>query len=153
MDKKLIAEAVESLELLDIHLFSSSLKRFEEIDMDNYPDDMSQQNKLSVKADVLEPENKDDHSRLINAKVDFGLKFIVENEESEPTNLSEIEACFVAKYHQHKQLSEEAIREFLRFNVVHNVWPFWREFAFRTAAQAKLPSPIISLFKPSQKDA
>ena len=153
MDKRLIAEAIEFLELLDIHVYSSSLKRFEEIYLDNYPDDMAQQNKLSVKAEVLEPEDKEDDSRVINAKVNFGLKFIVGSEKSEQTNLAEIEACFIAKYHQRSQLSEEAIREFLKFNVVHNVWPFWREFAFNTAAKAKLPTPMISLFKPSQEDA
>lgn len=61
--------------------------------------------------------------------------------------LAQIEACFIAKYHQSKNVSEEAVSEFVQFNVVHNVWPFWREHAFRTAVQAKLPTPIIPLFK------
>lgn len=152
MDKKLISEAIESLELLDIHLYTSSLKRFEDIDNENYPENMFQQNKVYVNADVLEPESDEDSTRLIIAKVGFGLRFVIENEESEIKNLAEIEACFVAKYHQSKDLSEDAIKEFLKFNAVHNVWPFWREFAFSSASQSKLPTPMISLLKKNTDD-
>lgn len=153
MDKKLIEEAIESLELMDIHLYSTSVKRFEDIDSERYPDEMSQQNKISVSAEFLEPVDEKDSSRLIHAKVEFGLKFILENANSEVTNLAEIDACFVAKYHQTNEVSEEAISEFMKFNVVHNVWPFWREHAFRMASQAKLPTPMISLYKPKRKNA
>jgi ferritin-like protein len=149
MDRKLISEAIDALDLMDIHLYSTSIKRFEDIDSDNYPDDMSQHNKISVSADFLEPEDENDNSRLIHAKVEFGLKFLVEDTDSEITNLAEIDACFIAKYHQSKEISEEAISEFMKFNVVHNVWPFWREHAFRSAAQAKLPTPMVSLYKPT----
>ncbi|BBW92529.1 hypothetical protein PS1M3_26160 [Pseudoalteromonas sp. PS1M3] len=152
MDKKLIREAIRSLELMDIYLYSMSVKRFEDIDAEHYPDEMSQQNKVSISAEFFEPVDEKESARLIHAKVEFGLKFILENADSEVTNLAEIEACFVAKYHQANEVSEEAINEFMKFNVVHNVWPFWREHAFRTAAQAKLPTPIISLYKPNRKE-
>jgi len=152
MDKQLINEAIAVLDLMDIHLYTTSVKRFEDINSENYPDDMSQQNKISVNADFLEPEDKNDSSRLIHAKVEFGLKFFVESTEAEITTLAEIDACFIAKYHQSKEVSEDAINEFMIFNVVHNVWPFWREHAFRVAAQAKLPTPMISLYKPMSKN-
>lgn len=152
MDKQLIEEAIDALELIDIHLYSASVKRFEEIDSIHYPDGMSQQNKLSVSADFLESVDENDTYRLIQAKVAFGLKFIIESTDAEITQLAEIDACFVAKYHQSKEISDEAISDFIKFNVIHNVWPFWREYAFRTAAQAKLPTPMIALYKPNKKN-
>lgn len=146
MDEKLISEAVKSLELIDIHLYSTSIKRFEEISSDNYPENMSQQNKISINADFLETEDEADSTRLINAKVEFGLRFIVKDGDK-ITTLAEIETCFIAKYRQLEEVSDEVINEFMKFNVVHNVWPFWREHAFRLSAESKLPIPIISLYK------
>lgn len=151
MDKELIGQAVKALELIDIHLYSTSITRFEEISSDSYPDDMAQQNKIFIKAEFLEKVDKSDDSKLIHAKVEFGLRFIEKEEEEEIKALAEIEACFIAKYHQLAEISEEAISEFMKFNVIHNVWPFWREHAFRSAAQAKLPTPMISLFKPASE--
>ena len=151
MDKELIGEAIESLELIDIHLYSTSISRFEEISADNYPEEMEQQNKISIKAEFLEKEDDSDGSRLIHAKVEFGLRFIEKAEESEIKIFAEIEACFIVKYHQLQKVSEEAINEFMRFNVVHNAWPFWREHAFRSSAQAKLPTPMIPLLKPASE--
>jgi hypothetical protein len=151
MDKELIGEAIKSLELIDIHLYSTSIARFEEISSDNYPEGMAQQNKISIKAEFLEREDDSDGSALIHAKVEFGLRFVEENEESEINTLAEIEACFIVKYQKLQEVSDEAINEFMQFNVVHNAWPFWREHAFRSAAQAKLPTPMISLFKPASE--
>ena len=151
MDKELISQAIKSLELIDIHLYSTSITRFEEITFDSYPDEMGQQNKISIKAEFLEKADDSDDMRLIHAKVEFGLRFIEENEKDEVKTLAEIQACFIAKYHQLAEVSEEAISEFMHFNVVHNVWPFWREHAFRSAAQAKLPTPMISLYKPTSE--
>lgn len=146
MDEKLISEAVKALQLIDIHLYSTSVQRFEEISSESYPENMSQQNKIAINADFFEPEGEINNNRLINAKVEFGLRFIVKDGEK-ITTLAEIETCFIAKYHQEKEVSDEAINEFMKFNVVHNVWPFWREHAFRLSAESKLPTPIISLYK------
>jgi hypothetical protein len=149
MDKKLIGEAIQALELIDIYLYTTSVKRFKEISSSNYPDEMAQQNKIAIGAEFLEAESERNTERLINAKVEFCARYIVEENDNEVTAYAEIEACFIAKYSQLKDISEEAISEFMKFNVVHNIWPFWREHAFRLSAQAKLPTPIISLYKPT----
>ncbi|WP_417760267.1 hypothetical protein [Shewanella sp.] len=146
MDKILISEAIDALELLDVYLYSTSISRFQDITSDSFPKEMKQQNKLSISAEFLEAENDKDEQRVINAKVVLGYRYIVEEEEGEKV-LSELEACFIAKYHQSKQICEEAIEEFMKYNVIHNVWPFWREHAFRLSTEANLPKPIISLFK------
>ncbi|WP_104024680.1 hypothetical protein [Vibrio hyugaensis] len=145
MDKKLISEAIDALELLDVYLYSTSVSRFQDITSESFPEEMKQQNKLSISAEFLEPENDQDGQRVINAKVVLGYRYILEEEEEQV--LSELEACFIAKYHQSKHICEEAIEEFMKYNVIHNVWPFWREHAFRLSTEANLPKPIISLFK------
>lgn len=61
---------------------------------------------------------------------------------------AEIEASFCAVYRCQEKLSDDEIKEFSSFNAVHNVWPFWREHAFRMAAEARLSRPNIPLMKP-----
>lgn len=148
MDKELIRQAVDSLELVDIYLHSSNIQRFEDISDSFYPDEMFQQDKLNVSAEFLEPPSQDKGMhQLINAKVTFGIRFVVEDEQKELKTLSEIETSFIAQYIQKNDVPEAAIAEFMSFNVVHNVWPFWREYAFRTSSEAHLPRPIIPLLK------
>ncbi len=150
MDRSLISQAIEALELSDIYLYSSSISRTEDITESDYPETMYQQNKLGLRVDFIKPEEpQESFEQVIHAKVDFGLRLVVsENkEDDEPQVLSEIEACFFASYIQMSEASEEAISEFIKHNIVHNVWPFWREHAFRLSAEARLPKPMISLFK------
>ena len=144
MDKALISNAVDALELLDIHLYSTSITRYQDISVDDYPSDMSQQNKLSVSAEVLESEEDE---KLIVVKANFGLRFVLIAEEKEERVLSEIESSFVAKYRQKDELAESALEEFIKFNAIHNIWSFWREHAFRMSAEANLPKPIIPFFR------
>ena len=94
---------------------------------------------------------------LLRVLVTFGVRFVTGLEataeqsdtEGEPEILAEIEAVFCAMYHCREEIPEDDLQEFLRFNVVHNTWPFWREHALRMAAEAKLPRPAIPLMKPA----
>ncbi len=149
MDKDLISQAVDNLELIDIYLHSSSLKRFAEISIDQFPENMGQQNKLAMEAEFFKskPKKGTKQTSFISAKVFFGCRYVDDNKNL----LSEIEACFVATYLQHDDVSEAAIEEFVRFNVIHNVWPFWREYAFRVASEANLPKPQISFYRTPSK--
>lgn len=150
MDKSLINHAVECLELLDIFLYSSKVNRFEEIYHDDYPEGMGQQSKLSITADLLQsiPVDDEDSHQIIQAKLTFGNRFVKKGEKKdEYIPLAEIEACFVAKYFLKSELTEEAVKEFVKHNSVHNVWPFWREHAFRMSNEAHLPNPKIGLYK------
>jgi len=155
MDKSLINEAIKALDLLDIYLYSTSVNRFENITDINHPEDMVQQIKISINAEFLETDSSE-HIKyeMINAKVNIGLRFITENKDDEVNILSEIESCFIAKYEKKGDVSEDAINEFMEYNVIHNVWPFWREHAFRMSLEAKLPHPLISLYReqPTMRD-
>jgi hypothetical protein len=157
VDKDLIDKAVNALTLEDIHLYSTSVHRFEFITDRNYPEDMAQQNKLKISVDIIELENSEedqDLTRQINAKVTFGTRYVIPaNEENdsedstEDTVLAEIEACFLAVYTQRGELNDEPLKEFMQYNMVHNVWPFWREYAFNISSKSELPKPMIPLFK------
>tara|TARA_B100001063_G_scaffold244614_1_gene277817 strand:+ start:265 stop:696 length:432 start_codon:yes stop_codon:yes gene_type:complete len=140
MDNKLIKEATSNLELIDIHLYSSEISRFEDIYQDHYPDDMSQETDVNLSAELAELKNG-----RKTLKVKASLSAIYKQDDR---SLSIIKATFLAVYNIYDDISEEAISEFVRHNSLHNVWPFWREHAYRMSAEAKLPRPHIALQKP-----
>jgi len=57
-----------------------------------------------------------------------------------------VEATYLVIYELVSPLSEEALKAFADFNVVHNVWPFWRQHVFDLIGQARLPELQIPLF-------
>lgn len=153
MDKKLVHEGSTYFELLTIYPYSSSIQRFDEISSNCPPEDLVQQDKHSIKARILEPEGEEVvvGDRILRGLVSFGTRFVVPSPEGEKEKfniLAHIEAVFAAEYSIIKEeISDAAFEEFLKFNVVHNVWPFWREFAFRSADSMQLPKPTISLMR------
>jgi hypothetical protein len=131
-------------------LYSSSIKRYEDIDLGNFPENLAQQNKRSVEVQILEPDNNVS-KKLLRVLIGFGIRFvkpISEFSHEEVNILAHIEAEFSAKYKITKEPKDEVLRDFVKFHVVHNVWPFWREFAFRAYESAHLPKPLIPLMKP-----
>jgi hypothetical protein len=151
MNNELIAEAVQALKLIDIYLHSSSVEREDQFTCDEMPDGISQQTMLGVAAEFWEPEVATDPiERIIKAKVEFGVRFVSGDKEKEKP-LSEIKAVFMALYKQDGDVAEEAIDEYMKYNTPHNVWPFWREHAFRISVECKLPKPEIGLFMRGKK--
>jgi len=155
MDRKLLGEAIKKMELLDIYLNESKLTRDKDFDSGAPAQTLRQQNKLAVKADILGTEdNPDDKSGLLRALVTVGLRFVSSPDQNDdkanekPVVRAEIEATFCALYRYSEEMTDDEIAEFLRFNAVHNVWPFWREHALRVSAESKLPRPSIPLMKP-----
>ena len=153
MDKQLIAEAMEKVEIVDIYLYGSTVSRHDEIHQNNIPEGMVQQDKLAVSVDLLEPieAGEDGADSLLRARIDYGVRFVLLSKAGDEDSvhvLAEITACFAATYRYQDGLSEAAISEFMRYNAVHNTWPFWREHALRMSAEARLPCPTIPLMKP-----
>ncbi len=148
MDKQLLQEAMSAIDLQDIYLYSSQVTRSQDISENDYPDKMFQQNKLQIDGERLElkDENEIKGPELIKAKVHFGARYVTENTEH-LEELSEIQATFIALYVINADVSESAVSEFIKYNVIHNVWPFWREFALRTSIEARLPKLVIPLNK------
>lgn len=148
MDRNLIDDAISAIDLLDIFLYSSSTERYGEISESNAPDNMKQQNSLEIEADFMAEEDSqgNENHGLIRARVRLGARMVIGKEGGEVETLSEIEACFAAIYLKKAEVSEKAIEEFMKFNVIHNVWPFWREHAYRVSREARLPTPMVPLF-------
>ena len=147
MDKKLIVQASEKLELLDIILYESNFKRFTE---SHNQLKLGQQNKLSVRAETGEAiDNENSPINIFRVFIELGIRVNnVSNQETQQELLYQVEATFRVDYELKSDINEEALKEFAHFNAVHNVWPFWRQFVFSTTNQAHLPCPEIPLRKP-----
>ena len=145
MDKKLIKITCEKLDLVDIYLYSSKVHRFEEIYESDYPEGMLQMMKRKISAQIKESV-EDDSLKFLLVQITLGVRFAVKDEKDEVIPLSEVEACFVAKYLANSALSKEEVTEFSEYNAMHNVWPFWREHAFRMSREARLPVPSIPFY-------
>lgn len=162
MDRKLVEKVIEQVELVDIYLNDGSVKRDKNFDQGTVPANLQQQSKLSVSADILAGSANESDVFLLRALVTAGVRYAEkpgskENFEGSGDTaglavLAEIEATFCALYRYKEDLSDDELNEFLSFNAVHNVWPFWREHALRVAAEAKLPRPTIPLMKPGKAD-
>jgi hypothetical protein len=65
----------------------------------------------------------------------------------EQLTVAEIIAQFRSEYiiNNDLELPEEAIREFSRINVPHQVWPYWREYTQSTCARMSLPVSIMPM--------
>ena len=146
MDKELIAQASENLNLSDIVLYGSSFKQF--ADSHDYVK-LGQQNKLAVRAEIGEAVNSENSPvNFFRVFVDLGIRVNdLSNQDAEPQLLYQIEATFKIDYELKSNVDEKALTEFAHFNAVHNIWPFWRQFVFSTTNQAHLPCPEIPLKK------
>lgn len=144
MDKALIAQAAQHLKLRSILLFEGNLRRFKEI---SKPATLGQQNKLGLRAKTGEASEGDRHFHLFQVFVELGVRLVEppEQEGQEATPLFQIEAVFQVNFELIGEVDQTALQEFARYNVVHNAWPFWRQFVFTTAHQAGLPCPEIPL--------
>ncbi|MGZ8927060.1 MAG: hypothetical protein ACXW03_01240 [Methylobacter sp.] len=60
---------------------------------------------------------------------------------------AEVVATFSAIYRLVEEIPVEAVREFAKYNVGFNVWPFWREYASSTATRLGLQSFPIPLYR------
>lgn len=140
MDKKLIAQASENLQLKNICLHEASLKRFE---IFKEQEDLGQQVKLKIRTN----KTRSLDSPIFQVFIDFGVRVIrlAMSSESKPIPLFQIEATYQVDYELKGNIEDKALKEFAHYNAVHNTWPFWRQYVFSVANQANLPCPEIPL--------
>lgn len=156
-----MADAISKLNLKDIYLNESKLVRDRDFTFESSQDGIYQQELLTVEAEELVPDDET-FPNLLRCFVTVGARFVRDladsNEEEDIHNedhveehveeLAKIEASFCVLYEKHNDIADECIREFMKYNVVHNVWSFWRQHAYATAREAKLPLPEVPLYKP-----
>ena len=159
MKPDLISSAIDKLELLDIYLNESSIIRDKNFDYGADISKLEQQSRLTASADILnttddvELNNSLQKGSLLRATVNFGIRFVESNSQNgnnEDNVLASIEASFCAVYSCKDELTDDELTEFVQFNTIHNIWPFWREHALRMSAESKLPRPLIPLMRPKK---
>lgn len=96
-----------------------------------------------------EVEGEEDTTLLLRVLVDLGVRSVFEHGDGseEDEVLYTVEATFAAEYFViDTPKGAEDLRAFVDLNVVHNVWPFWRQHVVDTTRRASLPVPSVPLF-------
>ena len=78
----------------------------------------------------------------------------IENEKQlDNLMVSEIVALFTSEYAItcNEELTQDAIDEFGRLNVPHQVWPYWREYCQSTCARMMLPVSVMPMYVINKK--
>jgi hypothetical protein len=87
--------------------------------------------------------------RYLKGPISEELKEYFENEKLlDELVAAEIVVTFVSEYaiRCEEELPQDAILEFGRINVPHQVWPYWREYCQSTCARMSLPVSILPMF-------
>lgn len=148
-----MAKAIDNLRLKDIYLNESKIVRDHNFTNESNQDGVYQQELLKIEAEELVPDDTS-FPNLLRCFVTVGARFVRNSAESEDEidELATIEASFCVIYEKIDVISDECIQEFMKFNVVHNVWSFWRQHAYTTARDSKLPLPEVPFFRGSTEN-
>ena len=151
MDTRLTKNAVKKLELRDIVLHSSSFSRNKDYEPLLYPLAIKKENGLQVKTEeicFLDDENNEVPLLRIYVNLETrGIGSYPSDEmEDKEIELFKIDAIYRIDYLIKKHLSDEEIKEFSKFNAVHNTWPFWRQHVYSVTNNARLPQIVITFF-------
>jgi len=143
--EKLINTAITALRLRDIILYDSRLFREEGIpNRENF--EAQQQHKRGIRYGIQDSTHDGTSGQVLSVFVSLGTRLV----ESPPRDQTKVyfgvEATYLVIYELVSPLSEEALKAFADFNVVHNVWPFWRQHVFDLIGQGRLPELQIPLF-------
>ena len=87
--------------------------------------------------------------RYLKGPIPDELKKSLENDEHLDKLMAvEIVAVFVSEYLTKcdEELPQDAILEFGRINVPHQIWPYWREYSQSTCARMSLPVSMLPMF-------
>lgn len=87
--------------------------------------------------------------RYLKGPIPDELKTSLENDEQLDKLMAvEIVAIFVSEYliKCDEELPQDAILEFGRINVPHQIWPYWREYCQSTCARMSLPVSMLPMF-------
>ena len=101
---------------------------------------------------------KDEKQRFVRFYVETMMRYVkepVSKEAQEDEELfsnqlaSSIKAKFVAEYTivNDMDIPEESLAEFGKYNVPHNIWPYWREYCQSTCSRMALPVIVIPLLQ------
>lgn len=153
---KEVSDATRHFYLNDISLWDCSFKRDAEFQYDKHTSKTCIiQTFQNLRPEFVEVEVKDEEEDqiMLRVLVKLGIRMIESSqaEEETPDPIYTLETSFLAEYFVLAPPSEDTFQHFVEFNVVHNVWPFWRQHVFQTLKQASLPVPVVPLFAGQSK--
>ena len=146
-------DASSHLQLVDIALYESSLKRTLDYLPGKHEEHISVQARRGVRAELLEAETVEGEcANYLRAFVSMGMRgiFIDPSDASldlEENVIFEIDATFAVLYLVKQAPADNALDAFIRFNCVHNAWPFWRQHVFDALKRGSLPMVAVPFFQ------
>lgn len=152
---KQVWDPAKHLQIQDIALWETELKRFVEYQPGIHDENISVLSRRQVRVDLLEASDHSGHSAdLLRALVTIGIRAMHVSpdaiDEVDPDDddraVYELEATFAATYLVLDMPSDDDVSEFANWNSVHNVWPFWRQHVYDTLKKASLPLISIPFF-------
>lgn len=146
MDQKLIKEASMGLDIKDIYLLSFNFEPHQEY----HPSQYSKYKKLEIqekKEIVLKKatlSNEDGEKEILIIEALLGIRSLDEDDI-----VFTIEAKFRSEYAiKDNEIPRESFEEFAKYNGIHAIWPFWRQFIYDMMPKLRLPIPEIPLRPP-----
>lgn len=162
MNRQALQEAIDNLSILMVYLHSSEVKIYNGFDPLTPNQELVGQYNIKTKS-CFAKELQDDagvtHKALVyhaEARIrylkgpisDDAKDELAENEQLlDELIAAEIVAVFAAEYaiKSDKELPDDAVLEFGRLNVPHQVWPYWREYCHSTCSRMSLPVSIMPM--------
>lgn len=163
MNREALQKAIDNLSIHMIYLYSGDTKIHNDFDPLMLNQELIGQYGISPKSCRLK-ETQDietgENYRFLVYKTEARMRYLkgsnpqelsetLENEEQLSKLIAaEINATFVSEYliKSNEELSEDAISEFGRINVPHQIWAYWREYCHSTCARMSLPVSILPMF-------
>lgn len=144
-EKELVLGAQKALKLRDIKLYSCALHQNEH-SSDQLKSLLKEQLKHGIRYAQAKKKLGEKEIVVLLVHVDLGIRVGVEDEKKEFAPIFTIEASYLVEYQIKEDVSDDALAAFSKYNVVHNVWPFWRQHVFDAVSRARLPHTSIPFF-------
>ena len=162
MNREALCKAVDNLSIQMVYLHSTEAKIYNGFDplipnqeligqyniatKSFYVKELHEETGVKHKFLVYQTEAR---MRYLRGPISDELKESLESEEQLDKLMAvEIAAIFTSEYAItcDEELPQEAILEFGRINVPHQVWPYWREYCHSTCSRMSLPVSILPMF-------
>ncbi|MCU7891776.1 MAG: hypothetical protein KZQ78_09240 [Candidatus Thiodiazotropha sp. (ex Ustalcina ferruginea)] len=160
MDSNKVNQAIRHLSIRDVRLDNTSANVSEDFDpLFPRTDNIQIQFKSGIlRSETIEFESSNTKEKNSFLRARYNCAFRARLVDRAPGNetitddsldteesikdIVQVSAEFVAYYTMARELEQELIDEFCKFNVGYHVWPYWREYASSIASRLRLP-PII----------
>ena len=160
MNKEALLKASENLSITMVYLHSTETRFHNNFDPLIPNQSLLGQFKINTTKTELKNvvNEKGENQQFVRFFVEAVMRYVktpISEEAQEDEDLlskqlaSSIKATFIAEYNviNDMDIPEEALAEFGKYNVPHNIWPYWREYCQSTCSRMALPVIVIPLLR------